>query len=293
MALQCTAGLIAVQDIIDAVNENETGITTNESNITQNRTDIDSNDVELSDHISRIITLENNSVTNGDISALEARVGVNEANIGTNTGNITTNTADIVTNTNSIVGLDTRVGINEVDIATNTQNIDTLTTTVGNQAVDIADNRTDIDTLLAATGTGKHAIYAHEEVTGINGGTPTLGWDARNIGTVRENSLGGALQGVTSYKILEDGEYKITAAAVADGAYHQSRIVAGSQIAYGSSQKGYGESIVVAEFTMLANEDIAIQTRVNTPAAGDLGLGESTPFGETNVYVQLQIEKVG
>lgn len=294
MALTCDGqGQIPIIDIIEAVNTNEADISGLDSDLGSLEVRVGDNENNIVSNTTRITTLENNSVSDGDLSAIDARVTVNEGNIAVNTsdisinaGNISTNQSDIATNTAAILDLDTRLITAEADIVSHESSIQ-------NFGPRISQNETDIAALQAAVGAGKYAVLAHEAATGVNGGTPTLGWDARDISTLRQNSLAGTLNGTTSYKIPEDGVYKITGSAIADGAYHQSRVFAGGQIIYGSSEKGYGDSVVVGVLSLLANEDVAIQTRVNTPAVGDLGLGESTPFGETNVYVQLQIEKVG
>lgn len=296
MALACDGqGQIPVMDIINAVNENETGITDNENAITILDGRVTVNETNIFNNTTRITNLEAGSISIGDLNDLDARVSVNEVNIAANAADISTNTGDISTN--------------QADIATNTANVTTLMTEMDNAEIRldsldasvadfgprISQNELDIAQLQFDIGVGfQGALLQHNvpSAGSVGGGSSSTAWTARVLNEVKYNSIVDSTTGPTSIT-LPIGKYKIEALAMGEGSIHQSKIVTGGGIEMlGTLMSGAGMSHVCGDLDLAAPDSISVATIVQTPVI-DTGFGVPSPFTENAVYVMLKIEKVG
>lgn len=291
MPIECNVqGQIEVNAIVEAVNQNESDIALIGGSGLGD--DVQDNTDAITALNGRVVTLENDSVTIGDIVVLEGRVSTNEAGIATNTDNITLNTADIVTLGNDASALTTRVNTNESAISVNTGDIAGLVTNTQAIAQDVADNASDIAALQALSGTGGEAIFAHEEVAGVDGGSSTTGtWTARNIATEKSNDI-GAVGGATSVT-FDAGTYDFEVHTMVVGSANQTRInVGGTTFIYGLSNNAEGISRAIGRVTFSTPTVVSVETNVDLGVATN-GFGLSNTFGTPNTYVTFHAEKVG
>lgn len=300
MALVCDGnGQIAVSDIMTAVNQNETDIAiiNGGGNSVDGRVTQNEENIVLLD--ARVLAIETDGASSTDLVALTSRVSANEVDIADNVIDIAANTASIVTNINSI-GLNTSgVATNLTSIDDHEIRVDTLETAntvlggrVGVNETNIGQNASDISALQAASGAGNEAIYVHEELTSVDGGSSTTStWTARNVATMKLNDV-GATGGATSIT-LPLGVYDLEAHAIVKGSAHQTRInIGGSTYIYGISSHVEGMSTVIGRIDIAAPTVVSIETNVDLGVATN-GFGLSNTFGTTNTYVTFHIEKVG
>ena len=288
MALVCDGqGLIEVNLIMDAVNQNETDIAIGAAaDVVQNGR-ITANEADIIDLNSRVVAVENS-----DIVAVEARVTVNETDIATNIADILINKGNITTNTNNAVSLAARVTQNEADMVTNDALTDANTSGLITANLTLVDHESRISAVESAIGVGLEVLVVHETADTINGGTSVANtWTARTIDTVRYNTL-GATTGADTVTI-DAGTYYLQGMAMVVGSAHQSRIsVGGTSFIHGTTHNSDGQSTIMGKITLASATPIKIETNVTT-AVTNTGFGAASSFTTTNMYVMLLIKKVG
>ncbi len=288
MALTCDPqGMIEVDAIMDAVNKNETDIAGLGGGNTELEGRVSVNETNISGLNGRVVALENQ-----DYTGLEPRIAQNEADIADNVINISSNTTSVGTLSSDVADHESRISTNEIDIESNLNMLTAYSTLITDNEAAIADHETRISALEAVSGLGLSVLVVHEEATSINGGTSVAAtWTPRNVQTERYNSL-GATVGPTSVT-LEAGTYKAEAFAVVNGSPSQTRIsIGGTAFIYGTSLSSDGQSFAMGKFTIASATSIYLETNVTTGVT-DTGFGESSSFGESNVYTSLHIDKVG
>ena len=204
---------LAIQEGVDASDQNESDINALDVRITKNETDIAALDVRVTKNEGDIVDIKNDiSDINTDASALEARVTQNETDIAKNasdiaaldnnltslgndvaqnTTDIATNTANIAVNATNIATNTTNIGTNTANIATNTANIATNTANIATNTANIAQNTSDIADLKAG-GSYTLPIASASVLGGIKVGN-NLTIDAN--GTLSATGGGGTVPG--------------------------------------------------------------------------------------------------
>lgn len=289
MAVVCDGqGQVEVMDLVEGINTNEADIAALDSDLVALDVRVGLNEITLTDHTTRIINLENDSVTVGDMATLEARVTVNEADIATNVAAIDLNGAGVSTNQGDIASLTARADTNDSDVILSDARLDSLEAADITLEGRISQNEADI----TALGGGGYAQYVHEEAAGVNGGSSTaVAWIPRNIATEKFNDL-GAVSGPTSVT-LDAGTYEFDGGAIVTGSGHQSRInIGGSSFIYSLSMPSEGESSFSGRAVIAAPTVVSVETMVTT-AVANTGLGKTSSSSPVNIYVRLNIKKVG
>ena len=146
------------------------------------------------------------------------------------------------------------------------------------------------------------AIFNESQASGTNGGTATSGsYVKRTLNTTVINTITGCSI-ASSVITLPAGTFMVYASAPAfEVGSHKIRLqnmTASTTLQLGTSS--YNESIndvqtiTVLEgyFTLATSSTVEVQHRVMTTKA-TTGLGAAAGFGDSEVYTQIQIQKVG